>query len=174
MAVYALDEQTPDISDTAWIADSGSVIGHVILGENSSVWFGAVVRGDNEPIKIGVGSNIQDGAVCHSDPGSPLTIGDGVTVGHLAMLHGCTIGDGSLVGIGATVLNKAVIGKNCIVGAHALVTEGKSFPDNSLIVGSPAKAIRTLDDRAVAMLKLNADVYVKNAERFGRGLKRID
>lgn len=174
MAVYALDDRTPDLHETSWVADTAAVIGNVIMAEESSVWFGAVLRGDNEPITLGARSNIQDNAVAHTDPGQPLTIGEDVIVGHLAMLHGCTIGDGSLIGIGATVLNGAVIGKNCLVGAHALVTENKTFPDNSLIVGSPAKAIKTLDDKAVQMLRLNAMVYVSNAKRFKSGLKRID
>lgn len=174
MAVYALDQRVPDLHHTAWVAESASVVGHVIMEEESSVWFGAVLRGDNEPIKIGARSNVQDNAVLHSDPGQPMTVGEDVIIGHLAMLHGCTIGNGSLVGIGATILNGAKIGKNCIIGAHALVTEGKVIPDNSLVVGSPGRVIKTLDEQAAKMLKLNADVYVSNAKRFKNGLKRID
>lgn len=174
MAIYSLDDRVPDLHPSSWVAETATVIGSVEMAEESSVWFGAVLRGDNEPIKLGARSNIQENAVCHTDPGKPLTIGEDVIVGHLAMLHGCTVGDGSLIGIGATVLNGAVIGKNCLVGAHALVTENKTFPDNSLIVGSPAKAIKTLDDKAIQMLKLNAMVYVSNAKRFEKGLKRLD
>lgn len=174
MAVYALDQRVPDLHHTTWVAESASVVGHVIMEEESSVWFGAVLRGDNEPIKIGARSNVQDNAVLHSDPGQPMTVGEDVIIGHLAMLHGCTIGDGSLVGIGATILNGAKIGKNCIIGAHALVTEGKIIPDNSLVVGSPGRVMKTLDEQAAKMLKLNADVYVSNAKRFKNELKRID
>ena len=174
MAIYRLGEVAPDCHETAWVAETASVIGHVIMSEESSVWFGATVRGDNEPIKLGFRSNIQDGAVCHSDPGSPLTIGDDVTVGHLAMIHGCTIGNGSLVGIGATILNGAVIGENCLIGAHALVTEGKVIPDNSVVMGSPGKVVKTLSDGQAARVKMGAQVYVANSKRFREGLKRID
>lgn len=174
MAVYRLDDITPALHETAWVAETASVIGNVIMSESSSVWFGATVRGDNESIKLGKRSNIQDGAVCHSDPGSPLTIGKDVTVGHLAMIHGCTIGDGSLVGIGATILNRAVIGKNCLIGAHALVTEGKHIPDNSVVMGSPGKVVKTLSEEQAAQLQIGAQVYVANAKRFRNGLKRVD
>ena len=142
MAIYQLDEDIPQIAASAWIADSAEVMGRVHVGERSSVWFNTVIRADNESIRIGDESNIQDGTVLHCDPGKPLNIGRGVTVGHQVMLHGCTIGDGTLIGIGAVVLNQAVIGKNCLVGAGALVTEGKEFPDGSMILGSPAKAVR--------------------------------
>ena len=174
MAVYRLDEFTPERHESAWVAETASVVGNVSMSEGSSVWFGATVRGDNELIKLGARSNIQDGAVCHSDPGSPLTIGEDVTVGHLAMIHGCTIGNGSLVGIGATVLNGAVIGKNCLIGAHALVTEGKVIPDNSVVMGSPGKVVKTLSDEQAARVKMGATVYVANSKRFRDGLERID
>lgn len=174
MAVYQLDEQTPERHESCWVAENAAVMGNVIMEEGSSVWFGATVRGDNEPIRLGARSNIQDGAVCHSDPGSALTIGEDVTVGHLAMIHGCTIGNGTLVGIGATILNGAVIGENCLIGAHALVTEGKVIPDNSVVMGSPGKVIKTLTPEQAARLKMGSQVYVANAKRFRDGLKRVD
>jgi len=174
MAIYRLDDLTPKCHDSAGVAETAAVIGNVILAEQSSVWFGATVRGDNEPINLGARSNIQDGSVCHSDPGSPLTIGEDVTIGHLAMVHGCTIGDGSLIGIGATVLNGAVIGKNCLIGAHALVTEGKVIPDNSVVMGSPGKVVKTLSPEQAAHVRMGAQVYVANSKRFRDGLERID
>lgn len=174
MAVYALDDITPRIAEDGWVADRASVIGNVDMAPGSSVWFGAVVRGDNEPIVIGKNSNIQDNSVLHSDPGKPLRIGEGVTVGHRVMLHGCTIGDNSLIGIGATVLNGAVIGKNCIIGAHALITEGKVIPDGSMVMGAPGKVVKDLSAPQIAMLSMSADIYVKNAARFKAGLKRVD
>lgn len=174
MAVFALDEHSPDLHDSVWVAETASVIGNIIMAEESSVWFGAVVRGDNEPITIGARSNVQDNAVLHSDPGQPLTIGEDVIIGHQVMLHGCTIGDGCLIGIGATVLNGAQIGAGSIVGAHALVTENKVIPPNSLIVGAPGRVIKTLGEAEAQMLKLNAQVYVSNAKRFKDGLRRID
>lgn len=173
MAVYSLDDKTPELHETAWVAPSGEVMGHVIMKAQSSVWFAAVVRGDNEPITIGQRSNVQDNAVLHTDPGAPLVIGDGVTIGHQAMLHGCTIGNNSLIGIGATVLNNVKIGNNCIIGAHSLITEGKEIPDNSLVVGSPGKVIRTIGEPQIAMLNMNAEVYVQNAARFAKGLTKI-
>lgn len=173
MAVYELDGVSPKMGAGAWVAESAEVIGAVELGENASVWFGAVVRGDTETIRIGANTNIQDHSVLHADVGKPLTIGDNVTVGHQVMLHGCTVGDNSLVGIQAVVLNGAVIGKNCIVGSGSVVTEGKVFPDNSLILGSPAKVARTLDDAAVERLRMSAAHYVDNARRFAKGLKRV-
>lgn len=173
MAIYALGEVSPQLAEEAWVADSADVIGNVHMAAGSSVWFGAIVRGDNEPIEIGENSNVQDGAVLHSDPGSPLKIGKGVTLGHQAMVHGCTIGDNSLIGIGATVLNGAIIGKNCLIGAHALITEGKVIPDGSMVVGAPGKIIRELSAPQIAMLKGSADVYVKNAARFKEGLKKL-
>ena len=144
MAIYELDGISPELGDGAWVADSAEVIGRVHLGKNANVWPQVVIRGDNEPIRIGAGTNIQDAAVLHSDYGWPLTLGENVSIGHQAMVHGCTIGDGSLIGINAIVLNGAKIGKNCLVGAGALVTEGKEFPDGSLIIGSPAKAVKNL------------------------------
>jgi carbonic anhydrase/acetyltransferase-like protein (isoleucine patch superfamily) len=173
MAIYELDGNEPSLGEGAWVADSATVLGAVELGENASVWFGAVIRGDTETIKVGRNSNIQDLSVLHADIGSPLTIGDNVTVGHQVMLHGCTVGDNSLIGIQAVVLNNARIGRNCIVGAGSVVTEGKEFPDNSLIIGSPAKVVRTLDDAAAARLKQSAEHYVDNARRFAKGLHKI-
>ena len=173
MAIYELDGKAPQLGAGAWVADSAQVIGAVEIGDGASVWFGAVVRGDNEPIRIGRDSNIQDGSVLHSDRGVPLTIGANVTVGHQVMLHGCTVGDGCLIGIQAVILNNARIGRNCIVGAGSVVTEGKEFPDNSLIIGSPAKVVRTLDENAVAKLAPMAEHYVENSRRYAAGLKRI-
>lgn len=174
MAIYALGDKTPQVAGTAWVADNAQVIGNVELGEGASVWFGATVRGDQpEPVRIGRNSNVQEGSVLHSDPGKPLTVGDNVTVGHMVMLHGCTVGDGSLIGIGAIVLNGARIGKHCLVGAGSLVTEGKEFPDGSMILGSPAKAVRELSPEQLAGLKRSAAHYVDNARRFAVGLKKI-
>jgi carbonic anhydrase/acetyltransferase-like protein (isoleucine patch superfamily) len=173
MAIYELDGKAPRLGEGAWVADSAQVIGTVELGENASVWFGVVIRGDTEIIRVGRNSNIQDLSVLHADIGVPLTVGDDVTVGHQVMLHGCTIGDGSLIGIQAVVLNNARIGRNCIVGAGSVVTEGKQFPDNSLIVGSPARLVRTLDEAQVKLLAHLAEHYVDNARRYTRGLKKI-
>lgn len=172
MPIYSLDGahvQLPE-NDEYWIAPTASVIGQIRLERNASIWFGAVLRGDNELISIGENSNIQDNAVLHTDPGAPLTVGRGVTVGHQAMLHGCTIGDNTLVGIGATVLNRTKIGKNCLIGAHALIGEGKEIPDNSLVMGAPGRVTRELDENGVAMLRGSAEVYVKNWQRFKKGL----
>lgn len=173
MAIYELDGKAPSLGEGAWVADNATVLGAVEMADNASVWFGAVVRGDTETIRIGKNSNIQDLSVLHADIGSPLTIGDNVTVGHQVMLHGCTVGDNSLVGIQAVVLNNARIGRNCIVGAGSVVTEGKEFPDNSLIIGSPARVVRTLDDAAAQKLRQSAEHYVDNARRFAKGLKKI-
>ena len=173
MALYELDGVAPQLAAGAWVADSAQVIGHVVLGENASVWFGAVLRGDNEALTIGRDTNVQDGSVLHSDMGSPLTLGEGVTVGHQVMLHGCTVGDNSLIGIQAVILNNARIGRNSIVGAGAVVTEGKEFPDNSLIIGAPAKVVRTLDEAAVAKLRQSAQHYVENGRRYAKGLRKI-
>ena len=173
MAIYELDGVAPRIADTAWVADSAQVMGNVELGEQSSVWFGTVIRGDTEIIRIGARSNIQDASVLHADIGKPLTIGQDVTVGHKVMLHGRTIGDGSLIGIGAVVLNGAKIGKGCLVGAGSLVTEGKEFPDGSMIMGSPAKVVRQLSQEQVTGLRLGAQGYVGNAKRFRDGLHKI-
>ena len=173
MALYQLDTLSPRIASTAWVADSAQVIGNVELADDSSVWFGVVIRGDTETIRIGKGTNIQDGSVLHADIGKPLNVGANVTVGHKVMLHGCTIGDGSLIGIGAIVLNGAHIGKGCIVGAGALITEGKTFPDGSMIIGSPAKAVRELTPEQQAHLPLSALHYIENARRYRRGLTKI-
>lgn len=174
MAIYELDGMSPTLADTAWVADSAQVIGNVNLEADSSVWFGAIVRGDTETISIGKGSNIQDGSVLHADVGMPLVVGENVTVGHKVMLHGCTIGDESLIGIGAVVLNGVKIGKNCLVGAGALVTEGKEFPDGSMIFGSPAKAVRQLSTEQIEGLRASARHYVDNAQRFRHTLKKLD
>jgi carbonic anhydrase/acetyltransferase-like protein (isoleucine patch superfamily) len=173
MAVYELDGKSPQLQAGAWVADSAQVIGDVELGENANVWFGAVVRGDTETIRIGRNTNVQDLSVLHADKGKPLVIGDNVTLGHHVMVHGCTIGDNSLIGIRAVVLNGAKIGRNSIVGAGSVVTEGKEFPDNSLIIGSPAKVIRTLDEDAARKLRESAQHYVENARRYTAGLKKI-
>jgi carbonic anhydrase/acetyltransferase-like protein (isoleucine patch superfamily) len=174
MAIYELDSIAPRLSSNAWVADSAQVMGNVELGEGASVWFGAVIRGDTECIRVGHNSNIQDGSVLHADVGKPLTVGDNVTVGHQVMLHGCTVGDGSLIGIGAIVLNGAKIGKGCVVGAGSLVTEGKEFPDGSMIMGSPAKVVRELSAEQQQGLILSALHYVENARRFKVGLKKLD
>lgn len=174
MPVCQLGPHAPNYSeDDQWIAPNAYVIGNVTLGRDVGVWFAATIRGDNDPIRIGDRTNIQDGAVLHSDPGSPLTIGSNVTIGHAAIVHGCTVGDGSLIGMGATILNGAKIGRNCIVGANALVTEGKEFPDNSLIVGSPAKVVRELSDEAIAGLGKSADGYVARAKQFRAEFKPL-
>ena len=173
MAMYELDQIAPRAADTAWVADSAQVIGNVELAEDCSVWFGVVIRGDTELIQIGKGTNIQDACVLHADFGKPLAIGDNVTVGHRVMLHGCTIGDNSLIGIGAVVLNGARIGKGCLVGAGSLVTEGKEFPDGSMIMGSPAKVVRMLTPEQQEGLRMSAVNYVLNARRFRDGLKKL-
>ena len=173
MAVYELDGVAPRVDPTAWIADSAEVMGNVHLGPDASVWFGCVLRGDTESMHIGEGSNIQDLSVLHADFGQPLHIGRHVTVGHKVMLHGCTIGDESLIGIGAVVLNGARIGKNCLVGAGALVTEGKQFPDGSMIVGAPARVARQLTPEQIEGLRQSARHYIDNARRFRAGLKRL-
>jgi carbonic anhydrase/acetyltransferase-like protein (isoleucine patch superfamily) len=171
MALYALGDLTPSINPTAWVAPSADLIGDVRLGARASIWFGAVIRADNAPILLGEESNFQDGATGHSDPDAPLTIGARVTVGHQAILHGCTVEDEALIGMGAQVLNGAVIGAQCIVGAGALVTEGKVFEPRSLIVGSPARALRTLTDEQVAMLRLSAAHYAEKAALYARDLR---
>ncbi|MEM6410492.1 MAG: gamma carbonic anhydrase family protein [Pseudomonadota bacterium] len=176
MALYALDDIKPEVpaSGNYWVAENATVLGNVVLHEDSSIWFNAVLRGDNEPIIIGERSNIQDGSVLHTDPGCPLTIGKNVTVGHMAMLHGCTIGENSLVGIGATILNRAIVGKNCLIGAHSLISEGKVIPDGSLVMGAPGKVVRELTDSQIAMLTVNSQVYVDNWKRFSSGFKSIE
>lgn len=173
MAIYQLGEHAPEIDPSAYVTDSANIIGKARIEANASVWFDVTIRGDNELITVGENSNVQEGCIFHTDPGFPLTIGKNVTVGHQAMLHGCTIGDGSLVGIQAVILNGAKIGKNCLVGAGALVTEGKEFPDNSLIIGSPAKAVRTLAEGDIARIQAGTASYVARGQLFKQGLKRI-
>jgi carbonic anhydrase/acetyltransferase-like protein (isoleucine patch superfamily) len=174
MAIYRIGDRTPDVAPTAYVHETATVIGNVVLKDRVSVWPQAVIRGDTETITIGAGSNVQDGAILHADPGVPLTLGDDVTIGHQVMLHGCTIGDGALIGIQAIVLNNAVIGKGCLVGAGALVTEGKVFPDNMLIVGSPARAIRELTPDHVARIRHAASHYVEEAVHYRDHAVRID
>lgn len=174
MAIYRLGEHRPDVDADVYVAQTADVIGQVTLRRGASVWYQAVLRGDTDHLEVGEQSNIQDGAVLHADPGFPLKVGKGVTVGHQAMLHGCTIGDGSLVGIQAVILNGAVIGKNCLVAAGAVVKEGATFPDNSLIVGAPARVVRELDDKAVEGLRRNAAGYVEKARQHKGELERID
>jgi carbonic anhydrase/acetyltransferase-like protein (isoleucine patch superfamily) len=173
MAVFSLDGVCPQVAASAWIADSAQVMGSVEIADDASIWFGTVVRGDTDHIRIGRGSNIQDGSVLHADLGKPLSVGAGVTVGHQVMLHGCTIEDGSLIGIGSVVLNGARIGRNCLVGARSLVTEGKEFPAGSMILGSPAKVVRPLRADEIEGLRRSAENYVANARRFAAGLAPI-
>jgi len=174
MAIYQLSEFSPTIDDTAFIADSANIIGKVNIAAHASVWFDVTIRGDNELISLGENSNVQESAVLHTDMGYPLSIGRNVTIGHQAMLHGCTIHDGALIGIQAVILNGAVIGKNCLVGAGSLVTEGKQFPDNSLIIGSPAKVVRTLTEDDISQLHKNTANYVTKAQLFKTQLVRLD
>jgi carbonic anhydrase/acetyltransferase-like protein (isoleucine patch superfamily) len=173
MAIYQLGDVAPRIAASAWVAESATVVGDVELGEDTSIWYGAVLRGDNHLVKLGRGSNVQENSVLHTDAGILLTIGEDVTVGHQVMLHGCTIGDGSLIGIQAVILNRAKIGKNCLVGAGALVTEGKEFPDGSLIVGSPAKVVRQLEPAQIEQVLWIAKHYVEQARRHRTTLRRI-
>jgi carbonic anhydrase/acetyltransferase-like protein (isoleucine patch superfamily) len=173
MAIYQLGDSAPEIDPSAYVADSATVIGKVTLGANASVWFGVTIRGDNERITIGAHSNVQENTVMHTDMGYPMMIGDNVTIGHQAMLHGCTVGDGSLIGIQAIILNGAKIGKGCLVGAGALVTEGKEFPDHSLIIGTPAKAIRTLTEADRTRLQEIADGYATRSRSYKAELKKI-
>lgn len=173
MAIYELDGVAPSLHETAWVAEDAQVIGRVEMGAESSVWHGCVLRGDSDLIRIGAGTNVQDASVLHADFGVPLTLEERVSIGHKVMLHGCTIGAGSLIGIGAIVLNRARIGKNCIVGAGSLVTEGKEFPDGSMILGSPAKVVRSLSPEQIAGLNFIVEFYINNAKRFRKGLKRI-
>ena len=167
--LYELDGVVVKAEGDYWVADSATVVGNVLLKQDASVWFNAVVRGDNDLITIGEGSNVQDGSVLHTDPGFPLTIGAHVTIGHKVMLHGCDIGEGSLIGINAVVLNGAKIGKNCLIGASALITEGKEIPDNSMVMGSPGKVVRTLSEEQAAGIRAGAAHYVENARRFRTG-----
>ena len=163
---YDLEDKKPKNSGENWVAPNASIIGDVTLEKNSSVWFNAVIRGDNENIHVGEGSNVQDGSVLHTDPGCPLRIGKDVTIGHIVMLHGCTIGDNSLIGIGAVILNNAKIGKNCIIGAKALITENKEIPDNSLVVGAPGRVVRKLTDDEIGKITENAKHYQDNWKRY--------
>ncbi|MEP1208207.1 MAG: gamma carbonic anhydrase family protein [Rhizobiaceae bacterium] len=180
MPVYELDGVAPDLAgqstanDRCWVAPCASVIGKVTLKKDANIWFGAVLRGDNEEILIGEGSNVQDMTMMHTDMGYPLTVGSHCTIGHKAIIHGCTIGDNSLIGMGATVMNGAIIGRNCLIGAGALIAEGKVIPDGSLVLGAPGKVVRTLDDKAFAGMTAAAHHYVENSRRFRAGLKRID
>jgi carbonic anhydrase/acetyltransferase-like protein (isoleucine patch superfamily) len=175
MALYALDGTAPEVPSDGdyWVAPDAVVIGRVRLSAGVGIWFGSVLRGDNEPIVIGAGTNLQEHVVIHTDPGYPVTVGAGCTIGHRALLHGCTVGDNTLVGMGATILNGAVIGRDCLIGAGALVTEGKHIPDGSLVVGMPAKVVRPLDDAAIARLGQSARNYVANWRRFRAGLERV-
>ena len=173
MPTFAIGSRRPQIDPESWIAPTAIVIGDVRLARNASIWWNATARGDNDPISIGENSNIQDNSVLHTDEGVPLSIGRDVTVGHLVMLHGCTIGDGSLIGIGSVLLNHSVIGKGCIVGANTLIPEGKTFPDYSLIVGSPGKVVRQLSEEQVARIRLSADHYVANWQRYQRELTTL-
>jgi carbonic anhydrase/acetyltransferase-like protein (isoleucine patch superfamily) len=173
MAIFELDGNVPQLAEGAWVAESAEVIGKVELHKDANIWPKVVIRGDNDLIQIGEGSNVQDASVLHTDPGYELIIGKGVTVGHQVMLHGCHIGDGSLVGIGAVILNGAKIGKHCLVGAGALITEGKEFPDGSMIIGSPAKAVKELSPEQINSIGAIAGRYVKNAQRYIKTLKKI-
>ncbi len=173
MSLYALGEIAPQVDATAWVAPGSHIIGDIMLEQNTSVWFGCTLRGDNERITIGAGSNVQENCVMHTDMGFPLTIGAGCTIGHKAMLHGCVIGENSLIGMGATVLNGAVIGKNCLIGAGALITEGKVIPDGSLVMGAPGKVVRELDAAAINGLRASALHYQENAARFRRDLRAV-
>jgi carbonic anhydrase/acetyltransferase-like protein (isoleucine patch superfamily) len=175
MAIYALDGESPELPADGlyWVADTAIVVGRVRLHSEASVWYGSVLRGDNEWIEIGARSQVQDNSTLHTDPGFPLTIGEDCVIGHNVVLHGCTIGDNSLIGMGAIVLNGAKIGANCLVGAGALITEGKAFPDGAVILGAPAKAVRETDEKARAMIARGADVYVRRWKQYAAGLKRI-
>jgi len=176
MPIYELDGQAPDFPGEGnyWVAETATLIGRVRLKKDASVWFGSVLRGDNEWIELGERSQIQDNATLHTDPGFPLTIGANCVIGHNVILHGCTVGDESLIGMGAIMLNGAKVGRNCLVGAGAMITEGKDFPDNSLVVGAPARVIRTLDDKAAEMIRAGADIYVRRWQQYAKGLKRLD
>ena len=173
MALYRIGDDAPRLAPDAWVAESAAVVGRVALGAGASVWYGAVLRGDNEWITIGERSNVQDGSVLHTDTGSPLTIGANVTVGHMVMLHGCTIGDNTLVGIGSIILNGAVIGRNCLIGANCLITEGKEIPDNSLVMGAPGKVVREVSPEQAMMLAGGAAHYVQNWKRYRRELTEV-
>ncbi|MDD9722714.1 gamma carbonic anhydrase family protein [Sulfitobacter sp. PR48] len=173
MTLYALGDKTPKVHGNAWVAPDANVIGNVVLEDESSVWFGSTLRGDNEVIHVGRGSNVQENCVFHTDMGYPLTIGENCTIGHKVMLHGCTIGDNTLIGMGATILNGARIGRNCLIGAGALITEGKEIPDGSLVMGAPGKVVRQLDEEAIAKLTTSARHYAENAARFAKDLTAL-
>jgi len=173
MPIYRLGDKVPQFADGVWIAPNATVIGDVRLGANVSVWWNAVLRGDNDPITVGANTNIQDGSVLHTDDGVPLTLGRDITVGHMVMLHGCIVGDGSLIGIKSVILNGAVVGKHCLIGANTLIPEGKVIPDRSLVMGSPGKVVRELTDEQLARFSRNAPHYVQNAERYRRLLEEI-
>ena len=176
MAIYDLGDKRVSLPEAGeyWVADNATVLGSVVLKTGASVWFNVVIRGDNDLISIGENSNIQDGSVLHTDPGKPLSIGRGCTIGHMVMLHGCEVGDNSLIGIGSTVLNGVKIGKNCLIGAHTLIPENKVIPDNSLVMGSPGKVVKDVGPEVEKMLQASADIYVANWKRFAKELKRID
>lgn len=173
MSLYALGDIAPQIADDAWVAPGCHLIGDIVLEEKTSVWFGSTLRGDNERITVGAGTNVQENTVMHTDMGSPLVIGPGCTIGHKVMLHGCVIGENTLIGMGATILNGAVIGRNCLIGAGALITENKVIPDGSLVMGAPGKVVRELDAKAIAGLRMSALHYQENAARFRRDLKQL-
>lgn len=175
MGLYEFEGIAPELAGdgSAWVAENATVLGRVRLGAQSSVWFNAVLRGDNELIDIGARSNVQDGCVFHTDMGYPLSVGEGCTIGHMAMLHGCTVGDNTLIGMGATVLNGAKIGRNCVVGANALIPEGREIPDNSLVVGMPGKVIRSIGEEGLKMLEGAAAIYVDKAQRYAESFKRV-
>ncbi len=173
MTIYSLDNVSPDVADDSWVAPNAQVMGDIVIGARASIWFGATLRGDNERITVGAGSNVQENSVLHTDMGYPLVIGENCTIGHTAILHGCTIGNNSLVGMGAVILNGAVIGENCLIGAGAMVTEGKVIPDGSLVIGSPGRVVRALDDKAMKGLELSAIHYQQTAARFKKGLTAL-
>ena len=173
MALYALGERRPELRGDCWIAENASVIGSVVIEDGASVWFNTVIRGDNDLITLGLGCNVQDGAVLHTDAGIRLTLGPSVLVGHQAMLHGCTVGEGSLIGIQAVILNNAVIGRECLIGAGALIPEGKVIPDRSLVMGAPGKVIRQLSDQETAMIRLGCAQYTERARRYRQELQRL-
>lgn len=173
MPIYSLADIRPSLASNVWVANNATIIGDIRIAENSSIWWNAVLRGDNGPIIIGANSNIQDGSVLHTDEGVPFNVGANVTVGHLVTLHGCTVGDGSLIGIGSIILNRAVIGKSCLIGAHSLIPEGKVIPDRSLVMGSPGKVVREVTDEEAQRLLLSAAHYVTNAQRYAARLQEV-
>jgi carbonic anhydrase/acetyltransferase-like protein (isoleucine patch superfamily) len=173
MAIYELEGVRPELDPESWVAESATVLGRVVLKKGASVWFGATLRGDNDPIVIGENSNVQDGSVLHTDVGSPLTIGKNVTVGHMVMMHGCEVGDNSLIGIGSIILNGAKIGKNCLIGANSLITEGKVIPDGSMVMGAPGKVVREVSEQQLQGMMAGSLHYVENWKRYARGLKRV-